>query len=99
METETYWNSTTAKQKMLKVEQRVMTCADDVPRTANEIARAVVLKYGGNMETARKRAMFLASTKSGLLAEAGFRRCSVTNCEARTFVVRNYQALNKASEQ
>jgi hypothetical protein len=99
METETYWNSTTAKQKMLKVGQRVMTCADEVPRTANEIAQAVVLKYGGNMETARKQAMFLASAKSGLLMEAGFRRCSVTKCEARTFVVRNQQTLNMYSQK
>lgn len=93
-----YWGSTAAKTQMLKVDERVMSCADDAPRTANEIARTVVEIYGGNMETARKRVMFLASVKSGRLMEAGFRRCSVTGCEARTFVVPNYKPPEKASQ-
>lgn len=86
-----YWGSPAAKVQMVKVEEQVMTCADDVPRTANEIAKAVVTIYGGNMETARKRAMFLASAKSRRLVEAGVRRCSITGCDARTFVIPNYR--------
>lgn len=91
--------STASKLQMLKVTGRVVSCTDEIPRTANEIARTVVEIYGGNMETARKRVMFLASVENGPLVEAGFRRCKVTACEARTFVLRVHETSDTPSQE
>ena len=94
-----YWGSTASKLQVLKVTERVISCTDEVPRTANEIARTVVEIYGGNMETARKRVMFLASVENGPLMESGFRRCKVTACEARTFVLRIHETSDTPSQE
>lgn len=47
VERQRYWGSTASKLQMLKVTGRVVSCTDEIPRTANEIARTVVEIYGG----------------------------------------------------
>ncbi len=96
---EKYWGSTASKLQVLKVNERVVACTDENPRTANEIARTVVEIYGGNMETARKRVMALAAVDNGPLMEIGFRRCKVTACEARTFVLRVHESSDTSSQE
>lgn len=76
-----------AERKCVCIKSQVLSMANDVPMTANELAELAVKQFGGNRETCRKRAMELSKPSDGRLKQVGSKVCRITGSEASAFVL------------
>ena len=71
------------KPKLGKLKVAVLTCADAVPRTARELAELAKSRFGGEVESYRKRVRELEG--DGILSEKTARTCQHTGRNATTY--------------